>query len=107
MAQSGNANTNDQCLLSRAKRTFAVIFKPEGCDVVTGTKLVRNSRSGSFPGGYLVGAAGFEPTTPCLPDKCANRAALRPDRNGADYRDAIYRGATFGIEAIRIGPRST
>jgi hypothetical protein len=35
----------------------------------------------------MVGAAGFEPTTPCLPDKCANRAALRPDRNGADYRD--------------------
>ena len=36
----------------------------------------------------LVGAARFELTTPCLPDKCANRAALRPDRNGADYRDA-------------------
>ena len=34
----------------------------------------------------LVGAAGFEPTTPCPPDKCANRAAPRPDRNGADYR---------------------
>src|SRR6185295_8219550 len=40
--------------------------------------------------GYgLVGAAGFEPTTPCPPDKCANRAAPRPDRNGADYRDAL------------------
>src|SRR5664279_1642968 len=38
--------------------------------------------------GCLVGATGFEPATPCLPDKCANRAAPRPDRNGADYRDA-------------------
>src|SRR5450631_3358100 len=36
----------------------------------------------------LVGAARFELTTPCPPDRCANRAALRPDRNGADYRDA-------------------
>ena len=38
--------------------------------------------------GELVGAAGFEPTTPSPPDWCANRAAPRPDRNGADYRDA-------------------
>jgi hypothetical protein len=34
----------------------------------------------------LVGAAGFEPTTPSPPDWCANRAAPRPDRNGGDYR---------------------
>ena len=39
-------------------------------------------------GMFLVGAAGFEPTTPSPPDWCANRAAPRPDRNGADYRDA-------------------
>ena len=38
--------------------------------------------------GLLVGAAGFEPTTPSPPDWCANRAAPRPDRNGRDYRDA-------------------
>ena len=38
---------------------------------------------------YLVGAAGFEPTTPSPPDWCANRAAPRPDRNGADYRYAV------------------
>src|SRR5215510_12938326 len=31
---------------------------------------------------YLVGAAGFEPTTPSPPDWCANRAAPRPDLNG-------------------------
>ena len=37
-------------------------------------------------GAFLVGAARFELTTPCPPDKCANRAAPRPDRNGADYR---------------------
>lgn len=29
---------------------------------------------------FLVGAAGFEPTTPSPPDWCANRAAPRPDR---------------------------
>ena len=27
----------------------------------------------------MVGARGFEPPTPCPPDKCANRAALRSD----------------------------
>jgi hypothetical protein len=27
----------------------------------------------------MVGVAGFEPTTPCPPDKCANRAALHSD----------------------------
>jgi hypothetical protein len=32
----------------------------------------------------LVGAAGFEPTTPSPPDWCANRAAPRPDRQN-DY----------------------
>src|SRR6476660_3389141 len=29
----------------------------------------------------MVGAAGFEPTTPSPPDWCANRAAPRPDRS--------------------------
>src|ERR1700684_3795383 len=29
--------------------------------------------------GIMVGVAGFEPTTPCPPDKCANRAALHSD----------------------------
>ena len=32
----------------------------------------------------MVGVAGFEPTTPCPPDKCANRAALHSD--GGPYR---------------------
>jgi hypothetical protein len=31
----------------------------------------------------LVGAAGFEPTTPSPPDWCANRAAPRPDARKA------------------------
>ena len=44
---------------------------------------------------FLVGAAGFEPTTPSPPDWCANRAAPRPDRNGADYRDALPRTQLF------------
>ncbi len=30
----------------------------------------------------LVGAAGFEPTTPCTPCKCASQAAPRPDTKG-------------------------
>ena len=34
----------------------------------------------------MVGVAGFEPTTPCPPDKCANRAALHSDCAG--YREA-------------------
>ena len=34
----------------------------------------------------MVGVAGFEPTTPCPPDKCANRAALHSD--GRLYREA-------------------
>ena len=40
---------------------------------------------------FLVGAAGFEPTTPSPPDWCANRAAPRPDRNDADYRTVRVR----------------
>ena len=27
----------------------------------------------------IVGAAGFEPATPCSQNRCANRTALRPD----------------------------
>ena len=34
----------------------------------------------------MVGVAGFEPTTPCPPDKCANRAALHSDVTA--YRQA-------------------
>jgi hypothetical protein len=34
----------------------------------------------------MVGVAGFEPTTPCPPDKCANRAALHSD--GGPYSEA-------------------
>jgi hypothetical protein len=58
------------------------------------SRAMREDKSGASPrcrshlGHWtcLVGAAGFEPTTPCPPDKCANRAAPRPDRNGADFR---------------------
>ena len=32
----------------------------------------------------MVGARGFEPPTPCPPDKCANRAALRSDTPWGD-----------------------
>jgi hypothetical protein len=35
------------------------------------------SHSATLP--RFVGASGFEPPTPCPPDRCANQAALRPD----------------------------
>ena len=88
--------------------TAAVVVAPAIVGATEHTKGKRGIRSQSglsFPGNArrqkwgiaavqiasghwmcLVGAAGFEPTTPCPPDKCANRAAPRPDRNGTDYR---------------------
>ena len=53
----------------------------------------------------MVGAAGFEPTTSCPPDKRANRAAPRPDRNGADYRDAPM-AVQYLSERPVAGPKS-
>ena len=29
----------------------------------------------------IVGATGFEPTTPCSQSRCANRTALRPEKD--------------------------
>jgi hypothetical protein len=48
----------------------------------------------------LVGAAGFEPTTPSPPDWCANRAAPRPDRNGAN--DRTVRAVELATELARM-----
>ena len=56
---------------------------------------------------YLVGAAGFEPTTPSPPDWCANRAAPRPDRNGADYRDAPIAAQPLARWTVWSGSYST
>lgn len=36
----------------------------------------------------MVGAKGFEPSTPWSQTKCANQTALRPDKTS--YRDANY-----------------
>jgi hypothetical protein len=33
----------------------------------------------------MVGMRGFEPPTPCPPDKCANQAALHPDTSSGIY----------------------
>jgi hypothetical protein len=44
----------------------------------------------------MVGVAGFEPTTPCPPDKCANRAALHSD--GRPYRQPRRRWQCAGGE---------
>ena len=59
------------------------IKTPSGCPSSTIKK--RKSRKGdpanngqvSFD---LVGATGFEPTTPCSQSRCANRTALRPEK---------------------------
>ena len=48
----------------------------------------------------LVGAVGFELTTPCSQNRCANQAALRPDerselyRGGAKRSSALYQQTT-------------
>lgn len=58
-----------------------------GRGVVGRTKRELSVRTGCttliLPG-ILVGAAGFEPTTPSPPDWCANRAALRSEHQGPD-----------------------
>ena len=40
------------------------------------------SRASTLPWPALVGAKGFEPSTPCSQSRCANQAALRPEQNG-------------------------
>ena len=32
-----------------------------------------------YSSSFIVGVAGFEPTTPCSQSRCANRTALHPD----------------------------
>ncbi len=43
---------------------------------------------------YSVGVKGFEPSTPCSQSRCANRTALRPERNKAD--GFIFRVQSYG-----------
>ena len=61
----------------------------------------------------MVGTAGFEPTTPCTPCKCASQAALHPDRgwsirNRTDTARPARRAARFsrrsaaGARALRL-----
>ena len=35
---------------------------------------------------FLVGVAGFEPTTPCSQSRCANRTALHPE----DFLEVLF-----------------
>lgn len=48
-------------------------------------KYQLNKKPPSYEGGFVVvGLAGFEPTTPCPPGKCATRLRYSPNsRNGA------------------------
>src|SRR5271165_1216550 len=55
----------------------------------------------------MVGVAGFEPTTPCPPDKCANRAALHSD--GRPYSSPAAAGnasAPLGRTEVSDGQES-
>ena len=45
------------------------------------------------PTATLVGVAGFEPTTPCPPDKCATRLRYTPNRNIIPYFQKNCKGA--------------
>ena len=59
----------------------------------------------------LVGAAGFEPTTPCSQSKCSNQTELRPDPRslyyaGARVSTALARRARRSEHAASDGPRS-
>ena len=58
----------------------------------------RRQKAGGWNGlilwDFMVGARGFEPPTPCPPDKCANRAALRSDASA-------YRGAAAAMQRAR------
>jgi hypothetical protein len=74
-----------RCIVGRRCRMLQRQSRPTG---ITDTRrlvfwrrtiIFEYERSAAIPE-ILVGAAGFEPTTPCPPDKCANRAAPRPDR---------------------------
>ena len=41
----------------------------------------------------MVGASGFEPPTPCTPCRCANQAALRPDKEPPEGGPTSVRGS--------------
>ena len=56
------------------------------------------SAGGGLGNEEMVGVAGFEPTTPCPPDKCANRAALHSD--GGPYSEA---GLHMQCARLRLG----
>src|SRR4051812_3879110 len=50
----------------------------------------------------LVGLTGFEPATPCPPDKCANQAALQPVgiSEWRAYPLVVARRSTFGEHLV-------
>ena len=45
---------------------------------------------------FLVGVAGFEPTTPCSQSRCANRTALHPEEHCFSEK-ALQRYCKFSI----------
>ena len=69
--------------------SWRAAFAPRRCAPTSARDAADALASLDKPKGWMVGVAGFEPTTPCPPDKCANRAALHSD--GAPYRHSARR----------------
>lgn len=87
--------------LSYSHRNEKLLARPTGIEPVTarleGGCSIRLSygrvavsrliyRAIGLLAGKLVGAVGFELTTPCSQNRCANQTALRPDEKAELYR---------------------
>src|SRR6185437_9853563 len=48
----------------------------------------------------VVGATGFEPATPCPPDRCANQAAPRPATRDSVFSQVLARRYVSDLEAL-------
>ena len=57
---------------------FTLIFDPQTIEI---SKIDKNKKATIFDSClFVVGVAGFEPTTPCSQSRCANRTALHPEK---------------------------
>lgn len=57
---------------------FTLIFDPQTIEI---SKIDKNKKATIFDDClFVVGVAGFEPTTPCSQSRCANRTALHPEK---------------------------
>ena len=57
---------------------FTLILDPQTIEI---SKIDKNKKATIFDDClFVVGVAGFEPTTPCSQSRCANRTALHPEK---------------------------